>query len=88
MVTIPSVDMQSIGENITYRCNNGYEIVGTTKTELISQCLENTTWSKDPPHCESNATESLVHIHVLYALIRIDVEKGYITLFKLVLIQV
>ena len=55
MTTIPSVEMQDVGENITYRCDRGYEIAGTTKTELISQCLGNITWSRDPPQCEGNA---------------------------------
>ena len=63
--TIPSVVLQNIGENITYRCNRGYEIAGTTKTELISQCLKNKTWSKDPPQCVGNAIVPLVQLNVL-----------------------
>ena len=75
MSMMPSVQMQNIGENITFRCNRGFEIVGTTKTELISQCLENITWSRDPPQCESNAIMPIMQLNVLCALIRIEVGK-------------
>ena len=50
----PIVAVQSVGNNITYQCDDGYEIAGTTRTELISQCLENNTWSENPPQCEGN----------------------------------
>ena len=65
MSTIPSVAWQNIGENITYRCNEGYKIAGTTKTELISQCLKNKAWSRDPPQCAGNAIAPLVQLNVL-----------------------
>ena len=73
--TIPSVNMQDVGKNIKYRCDRGFEIVGTTKTELISQCLENVTWSRNPPQCEGNAIVPLVQINIFYVLFRIRARK-------------
>ena len=87
MSTIPSVEMRDVGENITYRCDRGYEIAGTTKTELISQCLENIAWSRDPPVCEGKPIVPSVQINALCVLFKIVLEKIYIAQFKLVCTQ-
>ena len=42
-----------VNETITYVCDSGYEISGTPETQLTATCLEDQSWTNDPPLCAS-----------------------------------
>ncbi|XP_076821299.1 CUB and sushi domain-containing protein 3-like [Clavelina lepadiformis] len=48
------------GDSISYQCNDGYRLIGSSRLD----CLDNNTWSSDPPICEENLCP---HLQVEFA---------------------
>ena len=62
-VAIPKVDQVQINESITFRCSEGYEITGTTQTEVTATCQPNGSLDLGPPSCLSKANFCIIFEH-------------------------
>ena len=47
----PRVTTRSVGESITYRCDEHYLIEGSGENRLTAVCTTNGEWTRSPPRC-------------------------------------
>ena len=71
------------GETVVYRCNDGYEFIGISDTELTLVCGSDATWSGTVPGCNSkNMPQQKKHICIPFVQCWTSIEDFGPTLYK------